>query len=127
MSTGNVSRRGGFVMRSFAIGGLLALILAAAGAPGAAQAQSGGQEGTTEIWSVQAGRGTVVLGGKTYRVGDQTRLQDQQGNRILLIQLPSLDAGANADAAAAWFEAQEGNGTTPALLYQLQLTGHAPR
>jgi hypothetical protein len=126
MSTRLVHQRGGFVMRSIAIGGLLALVLAALAAPGPARAQSGTREGTAVIWSVQPSRGTVVLGKDTFRVDDRTRLEDQQGNRILLIQLPSLGAGASGDAAAAWFEAQENNGTTPPILYRLRLTGRVP-
>jgi len=69
----------------------------------------------------------VVLDGDAYRVSDRTRIHDADGHTLTLTQLPSLERGASADAAAAWFEAGEGRVGSAPPLYELRLTGAVPK
>lgn len=68
--------------------------------------------------------GHVVLGGSRYRLSDATVLEDKDGNTITYAQLPTMASGATADAAAAWYEASDGDAEP--LLHRLKLTGGLP-
>jgi hypothetical protein len=109
-------------MRRIAITGSLVLGLAL-GAAGGARAG----EGTALIQRVDVEHATVVLDRDAYRVSDRTRIHDADGNVLTLAQLPSLERGASADAAAAWFEAGDGRFGSAPPLYELRLTGAVPK
>lgn len=107
-------------MRSFGIrtGAAIALCAAALAFGGAA----GADQGTTLIEAKEPGR--VTLGGARYRLSDATMLEDADGNSISFADLPTIAAGASADAAAAWYEASDGEAEP--LLHRLKLTGGLP-
>ncbi|RIL05847.1 MAG: hypothetical protein DCC71_08900 [Proteobacteria bacterium] len=94
------------------------LALAAAALPFGARAD----QGAGVIESKEPGK--VVIGGATFRLSDATVLEDDEGRPITYAELPTLASGASADAAAAWYEA--GDGQAEPLLHRLQLTGGMP-
>ncbi|HVM42938.1 MAG TPA: hypothetical protein VMT77_05500 [Gemmatimonadales bacterium] len=110
-------------LRSLVLAGALA---AAATAPGLARADQA--QGPAEISAVQVDQSMVELNGKPFRVSDSTAIEDKEGHKIGLMQLPSLERGASADQAAVWYEAEDEatRGGAP-LLYRLKLTGMRPR
>lgn len=96
----------------------------ALGAIALATPASAGQ-GTSIVESKQVSEGLVVLGGSTFRVSDVTAIEDVDGNSIALADLPAVAQGASHDDAAVWYEASEGDVTTP-VLHRLKLTGSVP-
>jgi hypothetical protein len=109
-------------LRRIALAGALGAALAA---PGLARAEN--DQGSAEIDAVHLEQNVVDLNGKPFRVSDGTVIEDKQGQRIGLLQLPSIEHGASADQAAVWYEAEEGDGRSARLLYRLKLTGMRPR
>lgn len=109
-------------MRTMASTLALALALGLAGAGTAAAA-----EGTGLIQRVDALGRSVVLDGVAFRVDDTTRIRDAEGEPLVLEQLPSLEQGAEADQAAAWYEAGDARHGEAPLLRVLRLTGSVPK
>jgi hypothetical protein len=107
-----MSRRG---IRSTATAAIVAIGLALGGAAEAAQ-------GNAVIDSKQDG--AVVLGGASYRVGDATVIEDENGNKLRFAEVPSIADGASQDAAAVYFEASDEESP---MLQLLRLTGAVPR
>ena len=102
------------------LAGAIALGALAAGYP------AGAGEGNSTIDSKQVGEGLVVLGGTTYRVRDNTALEDEHGRPIAFAELPTLAQGASSDDAAVWFEASDADAGMP-ILHRLKLTGAVPQ
>lgn len=103
-----------------------AALLVGLGTAGGAHAQEGGAQGNAVIQSVGLVDHVVVLGDRSYRVSEGTVLEDKDGNQIEFSALPSLENGADMDAAAVYYEAAEG-GASPQALHRLKLTGSVPR
>jgi hypothetical protein len=83
-------------------------------------------EGNAIVDSTQVGEGLVVLAGSTYSVSDTTAIEDVDGNKIALADVPSVAQGASDDEAAVYYEASDGDVATPAL-HRLKLTGSVPK
>ena len=83
-------------------------------------------QGSSTVDSKQVGEGLVVLGGTTYRVSDNTALEDENGRPIAFAELPTVAQGASSDDAAVWFEASDADAGTP-ILHRLKLTGAVPQ
>ncbi len=83
-------------------------------------------QGNSVVDSKQVGEGLVVLGGTTYRVSDNTALEDENGKPISFTELPTIAQGASTDDAAVWFEASDTDAPTP-VLHRLKLTGAVPK
>jgi hypothetical protein len=66
----------------------------------------------------------VVMNGTRYRVGLSTVIEGIEGNRMRLADLPTLAEGANADAAAVWYEADDDPNAPTAQ--RIKLTGALP-
>jgi hypothetical protein len=109
-------------LRRIVSAGALAAALAAAGPAQAEMAQ-----GPAEITAVHLDQNTVELDGKPFRVSEATAIEDKDGHKIGLMQLPSTERGASADQAAVWYEAEEGDARGAQLLFRLKLTGMRPR
>jgi hypothetical protein len=109
-------------LHRIALAGALAAALAV---PGLARAER--DRGAAVIDAVHIEQNVVELNGRPFRVTDGTAIEDKQGHKIGLFQLPSLERGASADQAAAWYEADEGDARGVQLLYRLKLTGMQPR
>jgi len=84
-------------------------------------------QGSAVIHEVQVVGSTVVLDGEVYRVGDSTRIEDEEGGSLTLAQLPSLAGGASGDEAAVWFVAADPGMDGTRRLQHLRLTGSMPR
>lgn len=109
-------------LRRIALAGALAAALAT---PGLARAEH--DQGNGEIAAVHVEQNVVEMNGRSFRVSDGTAIEDKEGHKIGLMQLPSLERGASADQAAAWYEAEEGDARGAQLLYRLKLTGRRPQ
>ena len=48
-----------------------------------------------------------MLGAASYRVGDATVIEDENGNKLSFAEVPSIADGASQDAAAVYFEASD--------------------
>ena len=94
---------------------------------GGAPALAGEERGNATVDRVDAGRGHIVIGDATYVAGDYTQIENEQGARLSLADVPSIEGGASPDEAAVWFEAGEASGTAPRPLLRLELTGSLPR
>lgn len=79
-------------------------------------------QGNAVIESKQAD--AVMLGNASYRVSDATAIEDPDGNKLTLAQVPSVADGASQDAAAVYFEASD---EAQPMLHLLRLTGSVPR
>jgi hypothetical protein len=99
-----------------------AAAVAAALALGGLGFEARADQGNAVIDSKQPG--SVVLNGHGYRISDSTVVEDREGNGIGYAQLPTLEQGASADAAAVWFEASDDERSP--VLYRLRLTGSVP-
>jgi len=108
-------------LRRIALAGALGAALAAPGPARAEQAQ-----GPAEISAVHVEQNLVELNGKPFRVAESTAIEDKDGHKIGLLQLPSIERGASSDQAAAWYEAEDSDSRAP-VLYRLKLTGMRPR
>jgi hypothetical protein len=82
-------------------------------------------QGNSVVESKQLADGIVVLSGSSYRVSDGTAIEDVSGKTIALADLPTLAQGASNDDAAVYYEASDGDVTTP-VLHRLKLTGSVP-
>lgn len=83
-------------------------------------------EGNSTVDSKQVGEGLVVLDGTTYRVSDNTALEDEHGRPIAFAELPTVAEGASSDDAAVWFESSDADAGTP-ILHRLKRTGALPK
>jgi hypothetical protein len=83
-------------------------------------------QGNSIVDSKQVAEGLVVLSGSTYSVSDATAIEDADGNKVALADVPSVAQGASDDDAAVYYEASEGDVTTP-VLHRLKLTGSVPK
>lgn len=94
----------------------IAFGLALAGAAGADQ-------GSALLESKDVG--SVVMNGTVYRVSTATVIESKDGTRVRLADLPTLAEGADADAAAVWYEADDDERARTAHL--IRLTGAQPQ
>jgi hypothetical protein len=108
-------------LRRIALAGALGAALVA---PGLARAERA--QGTAEISAVHVEQNLVELNGKPFRVSESTAIEDKDGHKIGLLQLPSVERGASDDQAAVWYEAEDSEARAPTL-YRLKLTGMRPR
>lgn len=101
--------------------------LALAGALNAAPASAEEISGNAVLGEVRLAESAVVLDGERYAVSDTTRLENEHGGGLALAELPSMAAGASADEAAVWFEADEPARDGTRRLRHLRLTGAVPK
>jgi len=109
-------------LRRIALAGALGAALVA---PGLARAER--DQGNGEIAAVHLEQNTLEINGKSFRVSESTAIEDKEGHKIELMQVPSHARGASSDQAAAWYEAEEGDARGAQLLYRLKLTGRRPQ
>jgi hypothetical protein len=107
--------------------GIRSLAAASAAALGLLVGAGGARaDGNAVVESKSLPRSEVMLGKTTFQVRDATVIEDANGHRITLREVPAMDEGASGDAAAVWYETAGDAGGTP-VLHLLKLTGGMPK